>query len=34
MKRVFLLIVVSALLVTLGLAQTPDAGSNTEMWPT
>jgi len=30
MKRVFLLIVVSALLVTLGFAQTPDAGSNTD----
>jgi hypothetical protein len=30
MKRVFLLIVVSGLLVTLGLAQTPDAGSNTD----
>jgi hypothetical protein len=30
MKRVFLLMVVSGLLVTLGLAQTPDAGSNTD----
>jgi len=30
MKRVFLLMVVSALLVTLGFAQTPDAGSNTD----
>jgi hypothetical protein len=30
MKTVFLLIVVSGLLVTLGLAQTPDAGSNTD----
>jgi hypothetical protein len=30
MKRVFLLIAVSALLVTLGFAQTPDAGSNTD----
>jgi hypothetical protein len=29
MNRVFLVMVVSALLVTLGLAQTPDAGSNT-----
>src|ERR1700731_5190820 len=29
MRRVFLPIVVSALLVTLGFAQTPDAGSNT-----
>src|SRR4029077_8971228 len=28
MKRVFLLMVVSALLVMLGFAQTPDAGSN------
>jgi hypothetical protein len=30
MKRVFLLMVVSGLLVTLGLAQTPDADSNTD----
>jgi hypothetical protein len=30
MKRVFLLIAVSALLVTLGFAQTPEAGSNTD----
>jgi hypothetical protein len=30
MKRVFLLMIVSGLLVTLGLAQTPDAGSNTD----
>src|ERR1700674_5498789 len=30
MKRVFLLMVVSALLVMLGFAQTPDAGNNTE----
>ena len=30
MKRVFLLMVVSALLVTLGFAQTPDARSNTD----
>ena len=30
MKRVFLLMVVSALLVTLGFAQTPAAGSNTD----
>ncbi len=30
MKRVFLLIAVSALLVTLGFAQTPDASSNTD----
>ena len=30
MKRVFLLMVISALLVTLGFAQTPDAGSNTD----
>jgi hypothetical protein len=30
MKPVFLLIVVSALLVTLGFAQTPEAGSNTD----
>jgi hypothetical protein len=30
MKRVFLLMVVSGLLVTLGFAQTPDAGSNTD----
>ena len=30
MNRVFLVIVVSALLVTLGFAQTPDAGSNTD----
>jgi hypothetical protein len=30
MKRVSLLMVVSALLVTLGFAQTPDAGSNTD----
>jgi hypothetical protein len=30
MKRVFLLMVVSGLLVALGLAQTPDAGSNTD----
>jgi hypothetical protein len=30
MKRVFLLMVVSGLLVMLGLAQTPDAGSNTD----
>ena len=29
MKRVFLVMVVSAMLVTLGFAQTPDAGSNT-----
>lgn len=31
MKRVFLLMVVSAVLVTLGWAQTPDAGSNTDL---
>ena len=31
MKNVFLLMVVSALLVTLGFAQTPDAGSNTSV---
>jgi len=31
MKNVFLLLVVSALLVTLGFAQTPDAGSNTSV---
>ena len=30
MNRVFLVMVVSALLVTLGFAQTPDAGSNTD----
>jgi hypothetical protein len=30
MKRVFLLMVVSAMLVTVGFAQTPDAGSNTD----
>ncbi len=30
MNRVFLVMVVSALLVTFGLAQTPDAGSNTD----
>jgi hypothetical protein len=30
MKRVFLLVVVSALLETLGFAQTPDSGSNTD----
>src|ERR1700736_2634610 len=30
MRRVFLLMVVSALLVTLAFAQTPDAGSNTD----
>src|SRR5579864_4158171 len=30
MKRAFLLIVVSALLVTMGFAQTPAAGSNTD----
>jgi hypothetical protein len=30
MKRVFLLMVVSALLVTWGFAQTPGAGSNTD----
>jgi hypothetical protein len=30
MKRVFLLMVVSALLVTFGIAQTPEAGSNTD----
>src|ERR1039458_3409680 len=30
MKRVFLLMVLSALLVTLGFAQTPSAGSNTD----
>ena len=30
MKRVFLLIVLSALLGTLGFAQTPSAGSNTD----
>src|SRR5579864_1977277 len=30
MKRTFLLIVVSALLVTMGFAQTPAAGSNTD----
>ena len=30
MKRVFLVMVVSALLVTFGFAQTPDAGSNTD----
>jgi hypothetical protein len=30
MKRVFLLMVVSALLVTFGFAQTPEAGSNTD----
>src|SRR5579864_8870640 len=30
MKRAFLLLVVSALLVTMGLAQTPAAGSNTD----
>jgi hypothetical protein len=30
MKRVFLLIFVSALMVTFGFAQTPDAGSNTD----
>jgi hypothetical protein len=29
MKRVFLVMVVSAMLVTLGFAQTPDAGRNT-----
>ena len=29
MKKVLLVMVVSALLVTLGFAQTPDAGSNT-----
>ena len=31
MKRAFLLMVVSALLVTLGFAQTPAAGSNTRI---
>ena len=31
MKRVFLLMFVSALLVTLGFAQTPVAGSNTDL---
>ena len=30
MKRVFLLMFVSALMVTFGFAQTPDAGSNTD----
>jgi hypothetical protein len=30
MKPVFLLIAISALLVTLGLAQTPEAGRNTD----
>jgi len=30
MKRVFLVMVISAMLVTLGFAQTPDAGSNTD----
>ena len=30
MKRVFLVMVVSAMLVTLGLAQTPDTSSNTD----
>src|ERR1700693_5610805 len=31
MKRVFLVMVVSAMLVTLGFAQTPDASSNTDL---
>jgi hypothetical protein len=30
MKKILLLLVASALLVTLGLAQTPDAASNTD----
>jgi hypothetical protein len=32
MKKAFLLMVVSALLVTMGFAQTPAAGSNTDRY--